>query len=266
MSGSTHTAIGVERLSPAVVLAVVLLWLPVHAQQPSHGPVPAVAPVQGKAVGAPSNASSLGEEITLDRVVAIVNGGLILESDVEEEERLAAFQPIAGEQFSRDQLIERLIDRTVILQQMALQPGVPISDAEVDIELNSLRKTIPGCATDHCETDAGWKKFVMDHGFTMQELRDRWRIRMEVLRFVEERFRAGIFDTITPAQIDEYYRATMIPAYEKQHVSPPPEATVADRIQEILLQQRVNKLLDDWLSALRAQGSVRILKAGEEAP
>jgi len=32
------------------------------------------------------------------------------------------------------------------------------------------------------------------------------------------------------------------------------------------LQQRVNKLLDDWLTALRAQGSVRILKPGEEAP
>jgi hypothetical protein len=32
------------------------------------------------------------------------------------------------------------------------------------------------------------------------------------------------------------------------------------------LQQQVDKLLDDWLATLRAQGSVRILKAGEEAP
>ena len=38
------------------------------------------------------------------------------------------------------------------------------------------------------------------------------------------------------------------------------------RVQEILLQQQVDKLLDDWLAALRAQGSVRILKPGEEAP
>ena len=37
-------------------------------------------------------------------------------------------------------------------------------------------------------------------------------------------------------------------------------------IQEILLQQQVNKLLDDWLTALRAQGSVRMVKPGEEAP
>ena len=38
-------------------------------------------------------------------------------------------------------------------------------------------------------------------------------------------------------------------------MTPPAEATMADRIQEILLQQRVNKLLDDWLTALRAQGT-----------
>jgi hypothetical protein len=89
---------------------------------------------------------------------------------------------------------------------------------------------------------------------------------MEVLRFIEERFRAGIFDTITQAQIDDYYKSTMIPAYQKQKVTPPAEATIADRIREILLQQQVNKVLDDWLTSLRAEGSVRILKPGEEAP
>ena len=69
-----------------------------------------------------------------------------------------------------------------------------------------------------------------------------------------------------PADIDDYYQKTMIPAYEKEKMAPPAEATIADRIQEILLQQQVDKLLDDWLTSLRAQGSVRILKPGEEAP
>jgi hypothetical protein len=152
----------------------------------------------------------------------------------------------------------------MILQQMALQPESPVSDAEVDAELVTLRKTIPKCAAYHCDTDVGWKKFVADQGFDMQELRDRWRLRMAVLRFIEERFRMGI--RILPADIDDYYQKTMIPAYEKEKMAPPAEATIADRIQEILLQQQVDKLLDDWLTSLRAQGSVRILKPGEEAP
>jgi peptidyl-prolyl cis-trans isomerase SurA len=266
MIGSTQMAIGVRRLLPTAALALALLCIAAPAQQSSHGPVPAVAPVQQPPAKPASPSSPLGEEISLDRVVAIVNGDLILESDIDVEERLAAFQPFSEESVSRDQLIERLIDRAVILQQMSLQPGTPISAADVDAELNTLRKAIPACATYHCDTQAGWEKFVSYHGFTLQELRDFWRLRMEVLQFIEERFRAGIFDTITPAQVDEYYQKTMIPAYQKVKATPPPESTLADRIQEILLQQRVNKMLDDWLTALRAQGTVRILKPGEEAP
>jgi peptidyl-prolyl cis-trans isomerase SurA len=249
-----------RRVSQFAILVVLAADLAVgRAQTPSQPAVPAGQ--QAAAAGAP------GKEIMLDRVVAIVNGDLILQSDLDAEERFEAFQPFSeAKPVSRDQLIERLIDRTLIFQQMALQPPPPITDAEVDAELNLLRKEIPQCAAYHCDTEAGWKKFVEDHGFTLPELEERWRQRMEVLRFIEQRFRAGIFDTITPAQIDEYYKQTMIPAYQKENATPPAEATVADRIKEILLQQQVDKLLDDWLTALRAQGSVRILKPGEEAP
>ena len=209
--------------------------------------------------------SGTGTELTLDRVAAMVNGDLILESDLDAEERFTAFQPFSeAQQATREELLNRLIDRTLILQQMALQPEAPISDAEVDEQLAMLRKSIPKCAAYHCDTEAGWEKFVADQGFTLEEVRDRWRQRMEVLRFIEERFRMGI--RISQAEIDEYYKTTMLPAYQKENAPAPPEATIADRIQEILLQQQVDKLLDDWLATLRAQGSVRILKPGEEAP
>jgi peptidyl-prolyl cis-trans isomerase SurA len=210
-------------------------------------------------------APDTGARVSLDRVAAIVNGDLILASDVEAERRFAAFQPFSNPRpISEDALLNRLIDRALIQQQMALQPESPITDAEVDAELSVLRKSIPKCAAYHCDTDAGWEKFVADQGFDMQELKDRWRQRMAVLRFIEERFRMGI--RIQQTDIDDYYQKTMIPAYEKEKVAPPSEASIADRIQEILLQQQVDKLLDDWLASLRAQGSVRVLKPGEEAP
>jgi hypothetical protein len=246
-------AVAAERLMPAAMLAFAMLTIPARAQKTPPAPAPKSSP--------------LGEEVTLDRVAAIVNGDLVLESDVDAEERFAAFQPFSESgPVSREKLIDRLIDRTLILQQMALQPEPPISDAEVDAELNTLRRSIPTCAAFHCETEAGWEKFVADHGFTMQELREHWRMRMAVLRYIDERFRNGIFDTIAPAQIDDYYKNTMIPVYQKEKMTPPPESSVADRIREILLQQQVNKVLDDWLTSLRAQGSVRVLKPGEEAP
>ncbi len=242
----------------AAVLALALLTGPACARQVKHGPAPVVAPAQP--VPLPAAAP-----VMLDRVVAIVNGDLILESDVEAEARFAAFQPFSEPQAAtQEELLDRLIDRAVILQQMALQPEPRITDAQIDSQLALLRKGIPRCGVYHCETDAGWAKFVADQGFTLEQVRERWRQRMEVLRFIEERFRMGI--RIEPAEIDEYYRKTMLPAYQKENATPPAEATIADRIQEILLQQRVNKLLDDWLTALRAEGSVRIMKPGEEMP
>jgi len=34
---------------------------------------------------------------------------------------------------------------------------------------------------------------------------------------------------------------------------------VSSRIEEILLQQRVNQLFDDWLATLRKQGQIEVL-------
>jgi len=43
-------------------------------------------------------------------------------------------------------------------------------------------------------------------------------------------------------------------------------ASISSRIQEVLLQQQVSSLLNDWLKSLRAQGSVVVLHPGEGAP
>jgi peptidyl-prolyl cis-trans isomerase SurA len=232
---------------------------------PSLAMLPRTAYAQQAAQAGAQPGDATGAAVTLDRVAAMVNGDLILESDVEAEGRFAALQPFnEAHPVTRDELLNRLIDRALILQQMALQPEPPISDAEVDGQLAVLRRSIPKCAAYQCETDAGWEKFVASQGFTVDEVRDRWRERTDVLRFIEERFRMGI--RISQAEIDEYYKTTMLPVYQKEKVTPPPEASIADRIQEILLQQQVDKLMDDWLATLRAQGSVRILKPGEEAP
>jgi len=204
-----------------------------------------------------------GTRVTLDRVVAVVNGDLILDSDLDEEARMVAFQPFGDRTHAtREQLIDRLIDRHLILQQIRLQPPQPINDTQLDAELSALRKSIPECAA--CDSDAGWQSFIQAQGFTLDALRDRWRERMEVLRFVEARFRMGI--RISQAEIDAYYNSTLLPAYRAEQATPPTEETIADRIQEVLLQKQVDKLLDDWLTSLRAEGSVKIVKPGEELP
>ncbi len=223
------------------------------ATLPGPGTTPTASSGQG---------SESGQGVMLDRLVAVVNSDAVLESDINEERRFAAFQPPASgtsnEGFSRERAVERLINRDLILEQARLQPQPPITDEEVDQQLAQLRKDSPKCRAYHCETDAGWAKFVADQGFTMEELRARWRQRMEALRFIEIRFRSGI--QISTAEIQDYYDKTLLPEYARQKVRPAKLSDVSDQIREVLLQQQVSNLLGDWLKSLRAQGSVRVIQ------
>lgn len=202
----------------------------------------------------------------LDRVVAIVNGDVILDSDVNEELRFEAFDPYRNrlEGSSRDKTIERLINRALILQQLNLQPEDAPSDADVNKQINQLRKNIPACQAYHCQTKQGWDRFLADHGFNEASFFARWKERMTVLNFIEERFQTGI--DITKSQMKDYYDKVLLPEYERQHAPAPKMAAISSEIHEILVQQQISSLLQDWLQSLRAQGSVVVLHPGEEAP
>ncbi|MBS1814377.1 MAG: SurA N-terminal domain-containing protein [Acidobacteria bacterium] len=203
---------------------------------------------------------------SLDRIVAIVNGEIILESDVEEEMRWAKLQPYrtlrAGSE--RDQALSRLIDRTLIMQQEQGYVQAPLKEEEIDEEVKQMRDDLPACERYKCQTEEGWRRFLAENGFTEQNVRNRVKLRMQVLRFIQQRFRAGI--RISDQQIDDFYKNTMLPQYAKEHATPPPLESVSARIEQVLLQQQVSSLLDQWLKTLRDQGQVRILKQGEEAP
>jgi parvulin-like peptidyl-prolyl isomerase len=223
-----------------------------------------VAQTQQPADEVPQSETAQGK--VLDRIVAIVNDDVILESDIDEERRFESIQPYRGlsAEVSRERALQRLIDRALILQQAALEPEEAITDQALDDQLTKLRKDIPGCAEYHCETDAGWQKYLEDRGFKVAEFRELWRRRMELLRFIEVRFRNGIH--ITDDEIKDYFEKTMLPEYKKQNVAPPKLEEVSKRIEEVLLQQQVGNLLRDWLKSLHAQGSVRIMNANEGAP
>ena len=203
---------------------------------------------------------------SLDHIVAIVNQDVILESDVQEEMRFSAFEPYRTPSVgaARDLSLDRLINRMLIIQQEKLEPQAPVTDAELQAQIQELRSSIPACEEYKCETEEGWARYLADNDFTEQELEARWRERMEVLRFIEVRFRSGI--SISHQQIADYYQQTMLPEYAKQKATPPPLSSISARIEEVLLERQVTSLLDDWLKTLRDQGSVRTLQPGEEAP
>jgi peptidyl-prolyl cis-trans isomerase SurA len=200
------------------------------------------------------------QPVVLDRVIAIINGDVLLESDVQEEEHFALLEPfrVSANTDTLQRAARRLINRTMILQQMKeQQTGLDVTDEEVQKSLLDMRQNLPACQKYDCKTDEGWKAFLAANDLTEQEVQDHWRQRLRILKFIDIRFRIGI--RISHEEVEDYYQKSIVPSFEKQKQKAPPVETIDSKIQEVLLQQHVNGLLQDWLKSLRTEGSVQIL-------
>jgi peptidyl-prolyl cis-trans isomerase SurA len=201
-----------------------------------------------------------GSSVTFDRVVAVVNRQALLASDIEDELELSVLDPTrnAREKMTKQQALERLISRALIQQQIRQEDlsATAAKPEEIVSRIKEIRTELPACVRANCETDAGWKAFLMQHNITQVDVEDYLRRRAEILSFIEVRFRQGI--SITPEEIEEYYAGTLLPQYPAGQ-KPPSLQQVSPRIEEILLQQRVNQVFDNWLANLRKQGQIEVL-------
>jgi hypothetical protein len=215
----------------------------------------------------PAPPSQAAQAVVLDRVVAVVNNQAILASDVDDETQLAVLDPgRAGRGIlTPRRALEQLISRALIQQQIRQQdiPAIEPSQADIDARLSEIRKQLPACVHLNCASEDGWKAFLTAHELTPERVRSYLRFRIQILRFIEERFRQGIF--ISPEEIQNYYRNILLPQYAPGETIPAQDE-VAPRIQEILLQQQVNLLFNDWLKNLRKQGDVEVLDPSLEVP
>jgi peptidyl-prolyl cis-trans isomerase SurA len=221
----------------------------------------AAAPLPAQNQGAPAPAPPAQPgAVELDHVVAIVGPSVILESDVVQEMHLSALEPlqVLPGQNTPAAALRRLIDRTLILEQMREQ-GQPIDTPEPEVQkaVADLRKSIPACEQEKCGTEEKWDYFLRTNDLNPELVDERWSQRMAILRFIDLRFRSGIH--VAPDQISAYYQKTLVPALAKNHETAPPLADVSPRIQEILLEQQVSGLFQDWLGSLRDQGNIRIV-------
>jgi len=217
--------------------ACLALTIAAHAQEPAAG------------------------QAVLDRVVAVVNNQPILWSDLTSEMRFAVLDPqeVNGT-LTPQRAMEELISRTLIQQQIRqedVSAALP-SDDEVRARVNEVRKELPACVRMNCATDAGWQAFLHGHGLTAAQVEAYLRLRLEILRFIEIRFRQGI--RISRQETEAYYRDKLLPQYPKGSQIPPLSA-VAARIEEILLEEQVTVMFDNWLDNLRKQGDVEVLDA-----
>ena len=139
----------------------------------------------------------------VDRIIAVVNGVPIFQSDWELALRCEALMndraPDSFNDAEKQQVFSRLVDQELIQQQMKEYPPVQVTEAELQTRESEIRTQLP-----HAQSDAGWQQLLDRDGITQSDVTDRVRLRIQMLRFLDMRLRPLV--RVDFRNINQYYR------------------------------------------------------------
>lgn len=205
-----------------------------------------------------SLACSLRAGEMLDRVVVTVNGNALLQSDWDNEVRYEAFMtggPLTGFTVQeRESALNRIIDQELLREQMRGGDFKPATEAEVDEQMKLLQSQY---TREH--PGLQWSAALARYGFSERDIRDRVELELNQLRLVNEKLRPSA--EVDPAEVQAYYREKI--ASQKSATGPITFDEAKEKIHELLVQQKINQLLDIWLESLRTQGRIQRISEAE---
>ena len=207
--------------------------------------------------------SARGE--TLNRIVASVGDTAITQRDVIEQYRFERFldgKPPTGSPNAQESqaVLSRLISQTLLAEQISAS-GRESKNAAKSAEetLKEVRGKFPD--------EQAYQSALQSLGMTEQQVLKRLAMYQRTLGMINNRLRPSALPD--PKDIEDYYKNTFVPAYAKEHQgAPPPLDDVREQIQEILVQKKMNELLDDWLDRLKSTHRVAVYSEqfGEKRP
>ncbi|MCU1286823.1 MAG: hypothetical protein JWO13_3173 [Acidobacteriales bacterium] len=192
----------------------------------------------------------------VDRMIAVVNKHVITQSDWDQQERFEAL--VDGKKFDAQQhsdaVLERLIDRVLISESIARIQVAHATPEQVKMQIAEMRKQFPAAQG---QSDDAWRKTLSEYGFSEEDLAQIVAEQLDVLRFVDIRFRPSV--QVAPEEIEKYYRETFVPELKKSgsEIAIPPLKEVEARIHALLTEQKVNGMLNSWVQSLRTQSNIQ---------
>src|SRR5437660_4027948 len=190
----------------------------------------------------------------IDRIVATVNGHVILQSDWDDAVRLEALaEGRALNQITdqdRSRALDRLIDQELVREQGQGAEAPQPPAAELQQRIKDIQKQQG--ANNPSEWQSALNRYALD-----EKQVESWLIRdLSILHQVEARLRPAV--QVTPQNVEAYYRDTFLPQLRKTGSREVPLAQVSAQIREILTQQKVNELFTSWLQSLREESNINL--------
>jgi hypothetical protein len=190
----------------------------------------------------------------IDRIVATVNGHIILLSDWEDSLRYEAFS--SGRPLDRmtaadrKSALDHLIDQELLREQLKDSDVLHPSSEEVAQRVAEIRKQFP-----EAETELGWRKLLDSYRLSEENLKSRVAAELDLMRLVDARLRPSV--TVDFKSIESYYSEELLPQLRQSGGQNVPLADVTAKIKELLTQKEISQLLTAWLQDLRAGSEIR---------
>ncbi len=194
----------------------------------------------------------------VDRMVAVVNKRVILESELDQNVRVECLlQGKSLDKFTateRAGVLDQLIDRALLEQQIMTADVLDPTPAELASQLSQVRQQVA-----NGNTDEGWKAALAAYGLSQQDVEEHLISEFRLLRFVDLRFRGLV--RIDKNAVNAYYQEKFLPELRQRGAQEPPLSQVSDQIEKILAEQSIDQMLARWLETLRAQAHIEKMSA-----
>jgi peptidyl-prolyl cis-trans isomerase SurA len=190
----------------------------------------------------------------IDRIVATVNGQIILQSDWEEALRYEAFS--SGRPLDRlnaedrKAALDHLIDQELLHEQLRAPDSPHASPQEVAQRVAEIRRQYP-----NGESETGWQALLQSYGLSEVDLKNRVASQIDLMSLVDSRLRPAV--NIDNKSIESYYQQELLPQLHQSGGQSVPLAEVSGKIKELLTQKKITQLLTAWLQNLRAGSQIK---------
>jgi hypothetical protein len=195
------------------------------------------------------------QSILVDELVATVNGDPITQSDV--IWAIALNPQVKNEKDYLQNIplmLEQIIDQRLLLAEAARLPNLDPSPIEISKAIGEVIKKFP--------SEQIFYQRVNKVGLTAEMLQQIFRDRLLILKYIDFRFRA--FALISEAEIVDYYEQNLKPKIKDPTIVLPDKPSDQERklIEAILIEERVNNQIEQFLESAHQQADIVQFKTG----
>jgi hypothetical protein len=182
--------------------------------------------------------------VPVDRIAATVGNRAITETEISREIKLTALESGTQPKFdlpTRQAAVQRLVEQALIRREMEFGGYPSASDEEVNSSFEQTVRERGG--------EVAIKRELAELGLTMDDLKAHLRWQIELLKFIDLRFRPAV--QVTPEDVEKYYND-----FAGKQPNKPPLSQMRAQIEQKLTGERVDQQMNRWFGFARRRSPV----------